>query len=138
MSPTCRWLSQAEITAFSKSQHVLPWSLYLCHDTSLTSVVTKLRSARKLKLMLSLLPPWKAVPENRSYKAVSPLHPGTFAVFQCHSTNLLPLLSGPASTTLLNLTRPSYPFSRTAPQAQSPSRSGARFPFGRWRDSGMG
>ncbi|KIJ92648.1 hypothetical protein K443DRAFT_13452 [Laccaria amethystina LaAM-08-1] len=82
LSPTCSWLSQAERTTFSKSRRILPRSLCPSHqffsipwekttmpsfdDTSLTSVVTKLGSARKLKLTLSLLPSRKAVPENRS------------------------------------------------------------------------
>jgi len=30
----CCWLSQAEISTFSKSQRVLPWSLYLSHQFS--------------------------------------------------------------------------------------------------------
>ena len=62
MSPTCSWLSQAEISTSSKSQRLLPRSLYLFHqffsipwekttmasfhDASLTSVVIRSRSAR--------------------------------------------------------------------------------------------
>jgi len=34
MISMCCWLSQTEISTFSKSQRVLPWSLYLSHQFS--------------------------------------------------------------------------------------------------------
>ena len=86
-------------------------------DTNLTSVVTRLRCARKLKLTLSL--PRKRYPP-------PPLRPATSPFFNvlCRT----PCLCSRGRLQPLTLT--SYPYPRTAPQGQSPSRSGARFPAG--------
>ena len=77
MSPTCSWLSQAEISTSSKSQRLLPRSLYLSHQIFFHTLGKDYHgliprcefdiSGHKIEVRKDfLLPPWEAVRENHS------------------------------------------------------------------------